>query len=163
MSYHCRSSAQRWILNNSYLFGTLFLYKCCCCCIFVLKENLFRHCFLTTYSFQRISLKLASYKLFILDFIIQDLQRSTLKSCNILSSVVSHLNMALSDRISMSRNVYVTCVINSVEYGTPLSRIRQNVPYSVGFSFSMLTKTYLSITENEHKNENSKVYKYLLR
>ena len=28
----------------------------------------------------------------------------------------------------------------------------QNVPYSIGFSFSMLTKTYLSLTKNAHKN-----------
>ena len=38
------------------------------------------------------------------------------------------------------------------EYGT------QNVSYSAGFNFSMLTKTYLSLTKNAHKNEKSNVY-----
>ena len=40
----------------------------------------------------------------------------------------------------------------STEYGTYI------VPYSVGISFSMLTKTYLVHTKKLIKNENSNVY-----
>ena len=56
----------------------------------------------------------------------------------------------------MARNVYVTpvriCHTYSVEYGI------QNVSYSVGFSFSMLAKTYLSLAKNAHNNRKNSVY-----